>query len=668
MTKIEITPVFDQAIADVSVKPTEDFFRYANGTWLKEHEIPADRPSDGAFYTLRDASELAVKEIVENLKADSDNPNEAKLAKLFAQFMDEETVNALKAAPLAADLELIEKASNHAEMLEAIADLAKVGVAGFAGVAVYPDVNNPAQYGLYLYQGGLSLPDEAFYREESSAPIREALVRYLNTAASLLKADETLSSQLVDDLPENFGESVLAFETELAKSHWDRVACRDAIKTNNPSSLKELAQKIPNFPWQSFLQGVGLEVTEDSVANVEQPSFWEGFVNLWENTDLATLKLWLTAHVIAARSPYLHQELVDNNFEFSRILTGATEQRPRWKRGIAFVEDAMGEAIGEIYVAQHFPPAHKDKMLKLVNNLLEAYRQSISTLDWMGETTRERALDKLSKFVAKIGFPDKWEDYTRLTVGENLLQSVRNVAAFASLRHFERYDQPVDRTEWLMTPQTVNAYYMPPANEIVFPAAILQPPFFHPEQSDAVNYGAIGAVIGHEIGHGFDDQGAQYDGTGQLKNWWEEADETEFKNRTKALIDQYAQFSPAQLDDEFKVNGELTIGENIGDLGGITIAWKAYQLALAERGLDSHEGDVSDALNGAEQFLYSWARIWRGKARDEYLKQLLTIDPHSPAEFRCNGILRNFDLFHETFGTQPGDAMWLDPADRVRIW
>lgn len=668
MSKIEITPVFDPAIADTSVKPTEDFFRYANGTWLKEHEIPADRPSDGAFFALRDASELAVREIVETLKTDSQDENEAKIAQLFSQFMDEETVNAQKAAPLAADLQLVEQASTHAELLEAIAELTKVGISGFAGAYVYPDVNNPAKNGLYLDQGGLSLPDEAYYREDAYAEIRAAFVTYLNTAAKLVKADENLVSELVANLPENFGEQVLAFETELAKAHWDRVACRDAVKTNNPRTLAELAEKLPAFPWLSFLTQIGLDVTADSVVNIAQPSFWEGFLQLWEATSVETLKLWLAAHVLAARSPYLHQEMVDNNFEFNRVLTGATEQRPRWKRGIAFVENAMGEAIGELYVSRHFPAAYKEKMLQLVNNLLEAYRQSISQLDWMGEATRQRALEKLSKFVTKIGYPDKWEDYTRLMPGDTLLQSVRNVAAFASLRHFERYDQPVDRSEWLMTPQTVNAYYMPSANEIVFPAAILQPPFFHPEQTDAVNYGAIGAVIGHEIGHGFDDQGAQYDGTGQLKNWWDEADETEFKNRTKALIDQYAQFSPAQLDDEFKVNGELTIGENIGDLGGITIAWKAYQLALAERGLDSHEGDVSDALNGAEQFLYSWARIWRGKARDEYLKQLLTIDPHSPAEFRCNGILRNFDLFHQTFGTQPGDAMWLDPADRVRIW
>lgn len=667
MTILKVTPVFDPTIADESIKPTEDFFRYANGTWLKNHEIPADRPSDGAFYTLRDASELAVREIVENLSSASANANEAKIATLFAQFMDEDTVNMLKSSPLVADFQLLQQAQTHSELLNVIASLSKTGVSNFAGIYVYADVNNPTKNGLYLDQGGLSLPDETYYKKDTYTEIREAFVTYVNTALAVIKADINSSCDFVASLPDALGEEVLAFETKLADLHWDRVACRDAVKTNNPKKISELTDQLPDFPWLQYLQAVGAPVKNDSVVNVAQPSFWEGFVKLWAETDLRTLKLWLTAHVISTRSAYLHQELVDNNLAFNRILTGATEQRPRWKRGISFVEDAMGEAIGELYVNRHFPVAYKERMLELVNNLIEAYRQSISQLDWMGEATRERALDKLSKFVTKIGYPDKWRDYSALTPGASLVESVRNVASFATDRHLERFDQPVDKAEWLMTPQTVNAYYMPPANEIVFPAAILQPPFFHPEQSDAVNYGAIGAVIGHEIGHGFDDQGAQYDGSGQLRNWWEEADEAEFKNRTKALIDQYAQFSPAQLDDEFKVNGELTIGENIGDLGGITIAWKAYQLTLAEKGI-SAEDDVHDGLDGAKQFLFSWARIWRGKARDEYLKQLLLIDPHSPAEFRCNGILRNFDLFHATFKTQPGDGMWLAPEERVSIW
>ncbi|EEH63615.1 peptidase family M13 [Gleimia coleocanis DSM 15436] len=666
MSNIEITPVFDPEIADKNVLATEDFFRHANGAWLENHEIPGDRPSDGAFYALRDASELAVREIVENLSVDSTDANEAKIAVFFQQFMDEDTVNAAGVTPLAADFSILEAAENHEELLAAIAKLEASGVSGFGGFYVYGDLNAPERYALYLDQGGLSLPDEAFYREENYGPIREAFVNYLNTAASLIKDQQV--SELASLLPENFGETVLAFETELAKHHWDKVTCRDAQKANNPFTLGQLSEKIPAFPWVQWLNQAGANLTADSEVIVSQPSFWEGFAQLWADTDLQTLKLWLVAHIIAARSAYLHQEMVDNNFNFSRVLTGATEQRPRWKRAISFVEGAMGEGIGELYVNRHFPADYKEKMLVLVNNLIEAYRQSISELDWMGEETRQRALEKLSKFRAKIGYPDKFEDYSALQPGTTLVESVRNIAAFVTKREMAKIAQPVDLGEWLMTPQTVNAYYMPTGNEIVFPAAILQPPFFHPDMTDAVNYGAIGAVIGHEIGHGFDDQGAQYDGTGQLNNWWEEADEAEFKNRTKALIDQYAQYSPAQLDDEYKVNGELTIGENIGDLGGITIGWKAYQLALAARGIASHEEDVHEGLNGAQQFLYSWARIWRSKARNEYLQQLLTIDPHSPAEFRCNGILRNFDLFHETFGTQPGDGMWMDPADRVKIW
>ncbi|MDO5719400.1 MAG: M13-type metalloendopeptidase [Actinomycetaceae bacterium] len=670
MTKTDKTsPVLDPAMMDATVKPTDDFYRYTNGTWLKNHAIPADRPSDGPFYALRDQSEKQVRDILNEVLTEATNANESKFAALYSQFLDEATVNAAGVEPLSEDLALLAQTPSLTDLAQAMGKLQRTGVGGMMSALVDADMNDPERYALFLFQSGLGLPDESYYREERYSGIRASYVKFLNTLATLLKASEnSLIPQSLRNLDSDFGTRVLDFETRIASHHWDNVSTRDAVKGNNPLLLKELVEGYPNFPWKEWLSALQFEPTPDLRMNLRQPSFATGLTEIWCEDNRADIMLWLIARVLTARAPYLTDDFVQAQFEFSRTLTGATQIRPRWKRAIAFIEGAMGEALGRAYVERHFPAEYKEQMQHLVDNLIEAYRHSISSLDWMSEETKVKALNKLSQFTPKIGYPDQWRDYSSLQVGDDLIASVRHATAFELDRSIQKLDKPVDRTEWFMSPQTVNAYYNPLMNEIVFPAAILQPPFFAPNESDAVNYGAIGAVIGHEIGHGFDDQGAQYDGVGLLRNWWTDADRAEFENRTKRLIDQYNAYSPAQLDDDYTVNGALTIGENIGDLGGLSIAWKAYQIALQERGIDSPRDDQCGDLTGAEAFFYSWARIWRSKSRDEYAIQLLAIAPHSPAEFRCNGVLRNMDVFHEVFGTTESDGMWLPPEQRVEIW
>ena len=474
---------------------------------------------------------------------------------------------------------------------------------------------------------------------------------------------------------------------ELAKGHWDRVRTRDIEAMNNPMTWEELTASAPGFPWGSWRRGVreraaaaGVEQTTflDEVI-VTQPDYLPHLAGVWDTTDLEDLRAWTVWHVVHNRATLLSDAFVEENFDFyGRTLQGTDELRPRWKRGVSLVEGCLGEAVGELYVERHFPPEHKEAMELLVADLIEAYRQSISALEWMSQATREQALAKLAQFNPKIGYPSRWRDYSAVEVTPgDVLASVRSVEDVELARSLRKLEGPVDREEWHMTPQTVNAYYNPTMNEIVFPAAILQPPFFDPQADAAVNYGAIGAVIGHEIGHGFDDQGSTFDGTGKVTNWWTQEDHDAFTARTRELIAQYDAYTPTVLAHRYAakgeqaphVNGALTIGENIGDLGGLGIALKAYGLALAREGITSFDqAPVIDGLTGLERFFYSWARAWRSKQRPDYAELLLTIDPHSPAEFRCNGIVRNTDAFYETFGVGPDDALWLDPDKRVTIW
>ncbi|MFY9783972.1 MAG: M13-type metalloendopeptidase [Acidimicrobiales bacterium] len=635
-----------------SVRPQDDLFLYVNESWIERTPIPPDRASYGAFEILRDNSEKAIRAIVEEAQsAESGEPR--KFGALYSSFMDEERGEALGAEPLRDALALVDEVDSVESLLRTIGDLQHQGLAGFYQVFVDSDPGNPERYLPFFEQGGLSLPDESYYREEHFASVRDAYqvhVRRMFDLADISDAEER-------------AKRIFDLETEIAATHWDNVASRDSEKTYNPKTWSEA----------TALFGKGLDTWREAFdaparafdeVVLRQPSFTEGVAALFDESRLPAWKDWLSWRVIRGHAPYLSKAFTEELFDFyGRTLTGAQEQRERWKRGVALVEGMMGESVGKIYVEEHFPPTAKARMDVLVENLVEAYRESISTLEWMGPETRQRALDKLAAFTPKIGYPVKWRDYSKLEIDPtDLIANVRAANIFEFNRELAKIGAPIDRNEWFMYPQTVNAYYNPGFNEIVFPAAILQWPFFDESRDDAANYGSIGAVIGHEIGHGFDDQGSKFDGTGRLTDWWEASDRDAFEERTKTLIDQYNALSP-RLTPELHVNGALTIGENIGDLGGLGIAWKAYLISL-----DGDEPPVVDGLSGAERFFMSWAQAWQDKSRREEVERRLAIDPHSPDEFRCNQIVRNIDEFYDAFDVKDGDSLWLEPSARVTIW
>ncbi|RUL88688.1 M13 family metallopeptidase [Tautonia sociabilis] len=644
----------DLSHADPSVRPQDDLFRHVNGSWLDTAEIPADRAVDGSFYTLRDEAEAHLRAIIERAaSADAEPGSEAqKVGDLFASFMDEQRIEALGLDPIRDELAMVDAIGSKDDFIRALGELGRLGVDGLFGGYVDTDAKQSDRYALNLFQGGLGLPDESYYRDETFAKVRDAYVDHIARMFELAGIAE----------PRAKAEQVMELETTLSRHHWDRVRSRDATLTYNKKDLDALAELSPGFDWPRFFDSYGAGgVTEVIVA---QPSYFEAMAGLLDEIPLDRWKTWLSWNVLSRFAPYLSAPFVAEDFSFyGTVLTGAEENRPRWKRGVQAVEVALGEAVGKLYVEEHFPPEAKARMRELVANLIEAYRQGISGLDWMGEETKRKALEKLATFNPKIGYPDSWRDYSALEIRpDDLVGNMQRATAFEVDRNLAKLGSPVDRGEWFMTPQTVNAYYNPGMNEIVFPAAILRPPFFNMEADDAVNYGAIGAVIGHEIGHGFDDQGSKYDGAGNMNNWWTDADREEFEARAEKLIEQYNGFSPAQLPDQH-VNGALTIGENIGDLGGLTIAHRAYRLSLG-----GEEPPVIDGLTGDQRFFMGWAQVWRTKYRDAELSRRLATDPHSPAEFRCNGVLRNMPEFHEAFGVKEGDALYLPPEERVKIW
>ncbi|CAB4683734.1 MAG: peptidase M13 [Actinobacteria bacterium] len=641
---------------DLAIRPQDDLFRHANGDWLKNEEIPADQAVHGSFYKLRDDSEDAVKAILEDAQANPKPGVSQQIGDMYASFLDEARANELGAAPIAADLERISKA-NFAELTRIMGELERTGSSGLFGFYVNNDPGNPERYLVNMYQGGLGLPDESYYHDEKYAAFRDAYVPYI---ASMLQHAGWSAADADRD-----AAVIMAFETGLSKLHWSVVESRDAEKTYNLITFDHLKNMMPTFDWASYLEGMKFDSKILFETVVMMPSFFEGIDSVYNEGNIDAVKLWLQWQVINSTAPYLSDAFVNTRFDFyGKKLTGQPEMRARWKRGVQLVEGSLGEAVGEIYVEKHFPPAAKARMDELVKWLIKAYEESIKNLDWMTEDTKKKALVKLSKFNPKIGYPSKWKDYSSLAIDRNdLVGNVRRASAWQADKEAAKIGAPLDREEWFMTPQTVNAYYNPGFNEIVFPAAILQPPFFSLDADDAVNFGGIGGVIGHEIGHGFDDQGSKYDGDGALISWWTEEDRAAFEERTKILIEQYDELTPDGLSDEFKVNGALTIGENIGDLGGITIAYKAYLMSL-----NGEEPPVIDGLTGAQRFFLSWGLIWRGKSRDEIAIQRLATDPHSPSEFRCNQVARNFDSFYDAFGVTDEDSMWLDPAKRVSIW
>jgi putative endopeptidase len=650
----------DLSHVDDNARPQDDLFGHVNGRWLAAYDIPADRATDGAFRGLFDRAEEQVRDLIveTSQRGAAMGTDEQRVGDLYASFLSEETVERRGAQPLHDELATIDNAADSAALAAALGALQRTGMGG--GVAVYVDTDSKdsTRYLTHFTQSGIGLPDESYYRDEQHAEVLAAYPGHIARMFGLVYGGNA------GDHAETAAR-IVALETKLAAAHWDVVKRRDADLTYNLRTFAELQTEGAGFPWAGWVTALGGTPEKFAELVVRQPDYLTAFAGLWDREDLEDWKRWARWRLIRARAPWLTDAIVAADFDFyGRLLTGAEQIRDRWKRAVSVVESLMGDAVGKLYVQRHFPPDAKARIDALVHNLQEAYRISINELDWMTPQTRERALTKLSKFTAKVGYPTKWRDYSRLVIDrDDLYGNYQRGYAVNHDRELAKLGGAVDRDEWFMTPQTVNAYYNPGMNEIVFPAAILQPPFFDAEADDAANYGGIGAVIGHEIGHGFDDQGAKYDGDGNLVDWWTDDDRTEFGARTKALIEQYQEYSPRGLDDSHHVNGAFTVGENIGDLGGLSIALLAYQLSLNGR-----PAPVIDGLTGVQRVFYGWAQVWRTKSREAEAIRRLAVDPHSPPEFRCNGVIRNVDAFYDAFDVAEDDALFLEPQRRVRIW
>jgi putative endopeptidase len=641
---------------DKSVRPQDNFYQYVNGTWLKNTVIPSDRTSVGAFYTLRENSREDVLKIIEELakkdglKPDSD---EQKVADLYRSYMDKDKINKLGTTPLNSELAAIDAISDKDQLVGYFAKSQINGLNVPLQFYVSVDAKISTEYRVHFWQGGLSLPDRDYYftEDERHEGFRTKFVEHIEKMFTLAGFAD----------PKGSAATVMKMETTLAQSHWTKLDSRDSTKRYNKFAVSDLNAKVSqNINWKAFLDTYGVGGESNIIIN--QPSYVKGLGDLVAASSIDDWKTYLRWALLTSRAGYLSSELDKENFEFfSKVLNGQTEQKPRWKRGVDQVSGTLGEIIGKVYVARHFKPEAKTKMVDLVENLRKAYGKGIDDLEWMSMSTKVAAKDKLAKFEPKVGYPDVWKDYSNLHVKNgDLIGNMKNAAKDSFDKGVKKLGQPIDRTEWGMTPQTVNAYYNPTKNEIVFPAAILQPPFFNMEADDAVNYGGIGAVIGHEMGHGFDDQGSKYDGNGTMRNWWSESDLEEFGNRTKALV---AQYSGYEVFDDLKVNGELTLGENIGDLAGVTIAYKAYKLSL-----NGHEAPVIDGLTGDQRFFMGFAQVWQGKKKEEALRNQVATDPHSPGNFRALGALSNMPEFYMAFDVKEGDKMYIAPEDRVKIW
>lgn len=659
------TPAIDFSTFDSGVRVQDDLYRHVNGSWLETAEIPDDRPITGSFVQLRDEAEAAVRDIIIGLgtdtPAETDGPDGAdgpaettKIADLYASFMDVDRIEAAGADPLRPPLSRIDAVASTDELLTLLGGFARRAIGGLFDFEAESDPGDPSRYVMFVGQSGIGLPDEAYYRLDQHAEIRAAYVDHIEKSFTLAGVTD----------PAGQAQRVFELETEIAALHWDKVRCRDMRAMYNLMNLDDFVEATPELHFRMYLAAAEIDPSAFAEIVVTQPSFFTEVAQLITTERLEDWRAWTKWRLIRSLSSYLSGEFVDERFRFyGTILSGIPQLKERWKRGVELVEGALGEAVGKIYVEQHFSPVAKQRMDGLVANLVEAYRQSIVGLSWMTEETKSKALDKLGKFTPKIGFPDVWRDYAALEIrADDLLGNVMRAHSFELDRSVDKIGKPIDRDEWLMTPQTVNAYYHPLRNEVVFPAAILQPPFFNETADDAVNYGGIGSVIGHEIGHGFDDQGSTCDGDGRLLNWWTDEDRAAFEQRTKKLIDQYSALEPAETPGQH-VNGELTIGENIGDLGGLSIAYKAWQLAL-----DGAEPEPIDDLSAEQRLFFSWGAIWQTKIRKEAVLQRLATDPHSPGEFRCNQIVRNVEEFYAAFDLSADDALWLEPDQRVQIW
>ena len=638
---------------DAAVRPQDDYFQHVNAGWLAAHEIPADRSNYGSFTKLADEAEKNLKDIIEEsaaAPADTRSKESQQVGDLYASFMDEPRIESLGATPIADELAAIDALADRDALVEHLGKRGRQSQTGLFGGYVNTDPKRSDRYAFFLVQDGLGLPDRDYYLDAKYA---DKLAAYKPHVAKMLELAGVSDGK-------RRAEAIVAFETEIAKVQWSKVDSRDDTKTYNPMTAAQLSALAPGVPFNRYFTALGKDPAADVV--VAQPSYFTAMATLLAETPMDTLKDWMRWHLVSQYAGALNKAIVDEDFAFfGTTLLGIPEIRPRWKRGVKNVEGSLGEVVGKIYVERHFPPEAKQRMDTLVKNLVEAYRQGIQTLEWMSPATKEKALAKLSTFTPKIGYPDTWRDYSKLEIRrDDLVGNLQRAAEFFTQRELDKLGKPVDRSEWFMTPQTVNAYYNPGMNEIVFPAAILQPPFFNLQADEAVNYGAIGGVIGHEIGHGFDDQGSKWDGAGNLNDWWTPEDRAEFEKRAKALVDQYAAFEPLP---GFTVNGQLTLGENIGDLAGLTLAHAAWKISLAGK-----ESPVIDGLSGDQRFLAGWAQGWASKQRDDFIKTILATDPHSPPKFRVNGVMRNLPVFYETYGVKEGDALYLPPEQRVKIW
>ena len=660
MTSTVTSSVFDLSGFDRSVRPQDDLYRHVNGTWQRRTEIPDDKPSVGAFIELRDQAEAAVRELITRARAGDPEAVESKIANLYASFMDEGRIEALGASPLAPDLAEVDAVADVPGLVRHLGRMIRRGAGGLVGVDVDADPGDPERQLVFVGQSGLGLPDEEYYRDDQHATIRGKYLEHVRTMLSLAGVEDA----------EEQARAVVDLETRIAAHHWDKVTVRDLTKMYNPMGFEELAASTAVLDWRLLAEGAELPGTALRTVVNAQPSFFTGVEELLVDELLPAWRSWARWHLVSARASYLSSAFVEEDFAFyGTVLSGTPRLKDRWKRGVELVNGVLGEAVGELYVAAHFSPTAKERMDELVANLLEAYRVSITGLDWMTEETRQEALKKLSQFTPKIGYPEKWKDYSSLRIDpEDLVGNRIRTTEFRLAELVRKAGQPVEKHEWLMTPQTVNAYYHPLRNEIVFPAAILQPPFFDEDADDAVNYGAIGSVIGHEIGHGFDDKGSTCDGDGRLRNWWTDADRQAFEERTAELVRQYDRLVPEQLAEEgTHVNGELTLGENIGDLGGLTIAHQAWRMSR-ETGSAFGPGELIDGYSPEQRLFLSWAYVWQQKSRDEALRHRIATDPHSPNEFRANQTVRNVPAFYEAFGVRETDALWLPEVERVRIW
>jgi len=644
---------FDISGMDRSVKPGDDFFNWASGSWFKTMEIPADRTRFGNFDALAILSEARTNAIIEDAVAGRvQDVDAAKISAAYKAFMDEARIEALGATPIKPELDALRAAKSRDDIAALMGKAAFTNYNALLGLGIGDDAKDPSRYAVYAGAGGLGLPDRDYYLDPKFADKKTAYEAYIARMLTLIGWSK----------PAEHAKAIVALETRIAEATWTRVQRRDRDKTYNPKTLAELKALSPGFAWDRYIDSAGLKGVDRFVVTTD--TAFPKIAAIYGETDLDTLKAWQAFHVADGAAPLLSKAFVDASFDFNdKTLAGQPEQRPRWKRGVAAVNGMLGESIGRIYVARYFPPESKAKMEALVGNIRAAMKARIERLDWMGPETKAKALDKLAKFGVKIGYPDKWRDYSALEIrADDAYGNAVRAGAYEWNRQVARLNGPVDKAEWNMFPQRVNAYYSSVKNEIVFPAAILQAPFFHPDADPAINYGGIGGVIGHEISHGFDDQGRKSDGDGVLRDWWTAEDAAKFEAQAAKLGAQYEAYAFPQLPG-MHINGRVAMGENIGDLGGLTIALEAYR-----RSLGGQPAPVIDGFTGEQRFFMGWGQVWRTLWRDDALRQQLVNGTHSPGHIRAFAPLRNIDAWYDAFGIKEGDPLYIAPQDRVRIW